>query len=84
MDNLTLDDALEIANIGVEFGRVVADATRYPMDVSKRDELLEQMKPYKEIFQPMVQAFAIDVRYWRASFLDILQHRTRKDCFVSS
>jgi len=56
MDNLTLDDALEIANIGVEFGRVVADATRYPMDVTKRDELLEQMRPYKEIFQPMVQA----------------------------
>jgi len=56
MNNLTLDDAVKIANIGVEFGRVVADATRYPMDVTKRDKLLGQMRPYKEIFQPMVQA----------------------------
>lgn len=56
MKDLTLDDAVKIANIGMEFGRVVEDAMRYPMNVIKRDELLERMIPYKELFEQMVQA----------------------------
>ncbi|MFH1358362.1 MAG: hypothetical protein ABIH37_00570 [archaeon] len=56
MDSLTLYDAVKIADIGMKFGRIVADATGHPMDVSGREELLKQMIPYKEIFQPIVQA----------------------------
>ena len=56
MKNLTSDDAVNIARIGVEFGRVVADARIYPMDVAKRNRLLEEMRPYKAIFEPIVQA----------------------------
>ena len=53
--NITPEGLMEILEIGTEFSGVVVDARIHPMDVSKRDELLQRMKPYREFFEAIVQ-----------------------------
>lgn len=55
---LTLEDAVEIAQIGIQFGAIIQNAKTHPLPMNnpKLNALLERMVPYRTIFEPCVEA----------------------------
>ncbi len=58
---LIAKEAEKIAVIGIRWGRLVESAREYPMNSGELKTLLEEMKPYKNIFEKYVEAAKVEL-----------------------